>query len=126
MKTNLRHWLTQKLRRLSYQFPERKEAIKSARVARGKYRCAMCKGENFGPKEIQLDHIQPVIDPHVGFVDWNTYIERLFCDVPNWQLLCKPCHNTKTDMENLIRDEAKKELRAKNKKTKKRKTKNKA
>lgn len=118
MKTNLQHWLKQKLRRISYQFPERKEAIRSARVARGKYKCAMCKGENFGPKEIQLDHIHPVIDPHVGFVDWNTYIDRLFCDVSMWQILCRPCHNTKTDMENLVRDEVKRESKVK-KKTKK-------
>lgn len=104
-----RHWLTNKLRRLSYQWPPRKEAIRLARVARGKYRCNSCMGEDFGPKEIQLDHIIPVVDEEIGFVDWNTYIERLFCGVENFQVLCKPCHDTKTFFEQQIRKQVKRE-----------------
>ena len=105
---NHRHWLTNKLRRLSYQWPPRKEAIKRARLERGIYKCAICEGK-FGPKEIQLDHKIPVVDEEVGFVDWNTYIERLFCDVDNFQVLCKPCHETKTFFEQEIRKQVKKE-----------------
>lgn len=105
---NHRHWLTNKLRRLSYMWPPRKEAIKNARLERGIYKCAICEGR-FGPKEIQLDHKIPVIDEEVGFVDWNTYIERLFCDVSNFQVLCKPCHETKTFFEQEIRKQVKRE-----------------
>jgi 5-methylcytosine-specific restriction endonuclease McrA len=108
-KPVLRHWLTQKLRRLSYSWPPRKEAIKEARVSRGKYKCHSCSGENFGPKEIQLDHTIPVIDPHTGFTTWDDYIERLFCDSDNFKILCIECHKAKTFRENLIRKSVKTE-----------------
>lgn len=107
---NLRNFLTNKLRRLSYQWSPRKEAIKKARIERGVYVCAICEGK-FGPKEIQLDHKIPVIDEEVGFVDWNTYIERLFCAEENFQVLCKPCHETKTFFEQEIRKQVKQEKR---------------
>lgn len=110
---HLKAWLTQKLRRLSYQWPARKQAIRNARVSRGKYECAMCKEAGiealYGPKQIVLDHIHPVIDPFDGWVDWNNYIERLFCDVDNWQVLCKDHHDMKTTLENEIRKDVKKD-----------------
>ena len=34
------------------------------------YRCAMCRGL-FVQKEMAVDHILPIVDPEVGFVDWN-------------------------------------------------------
>lgn len=112
-KPNLRHWLTNKLRRLSYQWAPRKQAIKDARLERGVYKCAICEGR-FGPKEIQLDHKIPVVDEEVGFIDWNTYIDRLFCDVDNFQVLCKPCHETKTFFEQEIRKQVKREKKEEN------------
>lgn len=105
-KPNLRHWLTNKVRRLSYQWPPRKEAIKKARLERGVYLCNICEGK-FGPKEIQLDHIEPVIHEEDGFIDWNIYLERLFCAEEGFQVLCKPCHEAKTFLENQIRVQAK-------------------
>ncbi len=107
-RPNLRHFLTNKLRRISYQWPPRKEAIRKARIERGVYRCAICEGQ-FGPKEIQLDHKIPVIDEELGFINWDTYIERLFCDEDNFQVLCKPCHETKTYLESEIRKQVKRE-----------------
>jgi len=111
-KTNLRNFLTNKLRRISYMWPERKQAIKNGRVGRGQYKCNICEGI-FGPKQIQLDHIIPVIDEEVGFTDWNSYIERLFCDVNNFQILCKPCHSSKSFFENQIRKQIKREKESK-------------
>jgi len=103
----LRNWLIQKLRRMSYQWPARKAALKKARVSRGKYRCAMCEDAGvdalYGPKQINVDHIIPVISVDDGFVDWNIYIERLFCSEDGFQILCKPCHEIKTYLENDIR-----------------------
>lgn len=107
---SLRHWLTHKLRRLSYQWPPRKDAIKAARLERGIYKCNICEGK-FGPKEIQLDHIEPVIHEEDGFIDWNNYLNRLFCDEQGFQVLCKPCHEAKTFLENNIRQQVKKEKR---------------
>lgn len=106
----MRHWLTNKLRRLSYQWPPRREAISKARLERGVYLCNTCGG-HFGPKEIQLDHIKPVVDEETGFVDWDTYIERLFCSADGFQVLCKTCHDAKTFLEKEIRIQVKREKR---------------
>lgn len=102
---SLRTWLVPKLRRLSFQWPPRNEAKALARIERGKYKCAKCNNI-FGPKEIVVDHIMPVVAVS-GFTDWEEYITSLFCDVSNFQILCEYCHNTKTDQEDELRDKNK-------------------
>jgi ribosomal protein S27AE len=47
------------------------------------------------------DHKYPVVDPKVGFIDWNTYIDRMFNG--ELQPLCKEDHDKKTKEENRIR-----------------------
>lgn len=107
-------WLRQKLRRLSYQWPPRKEARIKSRVARGQYECAKCKElgitQTYGPNDIVMDHIDPVIEVETGFKDWNTYIARLFCTAEGFQTLCKSCHEIKTYLENQIRVESRMEI----------------
>ena len=66
-KINRNTWVKGVLRSASFRWKPRGEALKAARVERGKYKCASCE-ELFGPKEIILDHIDPVVDPKVGFV----------------------------------------------------------
>ncbi len=105
---SLEHFLKQKLRRISYQFPPRKEAIVKARISRGLYRCAKCEGE-FRHGDFQLDHIVPVDNPHTGFTNWDDYISRLFVDVDGWQILCTGCHQAKTLYEQEIRKQVKQE-----------------
>lgn len=101
-----REWMKNTLRRAFFRFWERTKALQAARVDRGLYQCAGCKvvakieGHH-------IDHISPVVDPKVGFVDWNTYISRLFCSADNLQLLCKICHTTKTKLEQEERKAAK-------------------
>ena len=74
------------------------------------YKCAIC--EKFvRAKYTSVDHKIPVIDPVIGFLNWDIYIERLFCGVENLQLLCSTCHDEKTNKE--------RKIRALNKKTKK-------
>ena len=110
-KPNIKTWLVPKLRRLSYQWPNRKDAKVAARVSRGKYKCAACE-DIFGPKEISLDHTVPVIDPIDGYQDWNTYISRLFCEeADGFQVLCNPCHDMKTEWENTVRAENNEEFK---------------
>ena len=75
----------------------KKVNAKTGRVAEH-YECFTCK-EAFPAKEVQVDHIAPVVDPKVGFVDWDTFISRLFCEAENLQVLCKPCHLAKTKLE---------------------------
>jgi hypothetical protein len=50
-------------------------------------------------KNIFVDHIEPIIDPAVGFTTWDECIDRMFCDSSNLQLLCKVCHSVKSQEE---------------------------
>lgn len=70
---------------------------KTGRIAEHK-RCAMCM-QAFPTKEIEADHINPVVDIKTGFVDWNTFIERIAVNVDGYQALCKTCHKIKSDEE---------------------------
>lgn len=82
--------ITSSLRRTWLYSEERKEVKNAARVNRGEYQCEECKCI-VGHKNINIHHIEPVIGLN-GFVDWNTYIERLFCPKNKLQALCLVCH----------------------------------
>ena len=104
-KQNLATFVKGTLRRASFHWKARDEAKSNARVERGKYKCASC-GELFGPKEIALDHIYPVVDPKAGFTNFDDYIKRLFCEAEGFQVLCDgpgSCHDAKTQMEDVMR-----------------------
>lgn len=67
------------------------------------YRCAICKGL-FTSNEMVVDHVEPVVDPKKGFIDWNTYVTRMFCKEEGLQVICKkPCHADKTKRERVER-----------------------
>lgn len=97
------------LRNLSYKTPMRQMIMASARVERGKYKCAVC-GSIKRTSEIVVDHIHPII-PVTGFDNWDGVIERLFCPPDELQVICKkPCHSEKSKEENRIRRENEKRL----------------
>lgn len=96
---NLQRFLIAWLRRGSYRTPVRQEVKKGARIARGIYKCAKCLG-SFRNGEFAIDHKKPVVDPKRGFVDWNEFIDRLYCPASGLQVLCHPCHDSKTQREN--------------------------
>ena len=50
-----------------------------------------------------MDHIDPVVNPETGFTTFDDYIERMFCGVAGFQVLCKSCHDAKTYLENQLR-----------------------
>jgi 5-methylcytosine-specific restriction endonuclease McrA len=89
---------------------EKKKNVRTGRLAQH-YLCNVCTGE-FPAKEVQVDHIQPVVDPKTGFIDWDTFIDRLFCEKENLQVLCTACHKVKTSKENL-QSKLKKQLKPK-------------
>lgn len=62
------------------------------------YKCASCEAE-FPMKKVQVDHKKPVVHPKDGFVDWDTFINRLYVEKSNLQVLCKPCHEVKSKSE---------------------------
>lgn len=103
-----RSFVTSALRAASRRWPPKYKALKEAFVGRkenkktGKlamhYKCAKCK-KLFVAADVQVDHILPVVDPKVGFIGWDSFIDRIFCEIENLQVLCKPCHKVKTEEE---------------------------
>ena len=113
----LRTFITSTLRGGFRKYPPKYETLKAASVGKKinvktnrmaeHFTCNMCKGE-FPAKEVQVDHVEPVVCPFTGFIDWNTFINRLFCDGGNLQVLCSPCHDIKTAEERIERNGNKK------------------
>ena len=106
-----RSFVISTLRAGSRKWPPKYETLNAAKTekkvnkATGRlaqhYLCAMCEQE-YTQKDVQVDHIKPVVDPKKGFVSWDTYIDRMFCEGKNLQVLCKICHAEKTKLEKEI------------------------
>lgn len=77
---------------------------------RVEYLCSVC-GQWYMGKDIQVDHQDPVVDPEIGFVSWDVFISRLFCDVNNLSVICKSDHKAKTDSEKATAVERRKRLK---------------
>lgn len=111
-EARFRSFVTSALRAASRKWPPKYVALKMALVGRKTnaktnmlaqhYACAICNKE-FVAADVQVDHIEPVVDPVKGFVSWDIYIDRMFCELNKLQVLCKPCHKIKTDKEKLER-----------------------
>lgn len=94
---NLQRLIIGALRKIFWYSPLRREALEKAKIGL-LYKCAITK-KKFPINEVTVDHIIPVVDPQIGFVDWNTFVARLFCDVNNLQVLSKVAHAKKTKEE---------------------------
>ena len=107
-EARFRAFIVSALRKASSRWPVKYQVMKEACVGRsinastGKmalhYKCASCCG-TFPAKAVAVDHIQPVVATKDGFVNWDTFIARLFCNKEGLQVLCKVCHDAKTAME---------------------------
>lgn len=116
----LRAFIIAVLRQGTRRYPPKYETLNAAKTKKktnpktGRqaqhYACAKCK-QDFPQKEVQVDHKKPVVDPKDGFIDWNTYITRLFCEQKNLQVLCSTCHGSKTEKEKLTRKKSAKNLK---------------
>lgn len=108
----VRSFITSTIRSGFRRWPEKFEVLKEAFIRKGVnpntgrvaslYQCATCKKE-FSSKDVQVDHIEPVVDPKEGFKTWDEFISRLFCSKENLQVLCKECHKIKSNEERQIR-----------------------
>ena len=107
------------LRKLTYSWEPRKEVLEAAKKAPATFECNDCgvwiykgtsernieyiKEDNPDQEVIMgkvcVDHIDPVIDPDKGFENWDKYINRMFCEKENLQVLCAKCHDEKTKKE---------------------------
>lgn len=106
------------MRRAFRRYPAYKQCLDNAKteyftpskhgkqLRRVQFECAGCH-EKLQRKQVAVDHISSVIDTNVGFVDYDTYAKRLFCNLENLQVLCNlgplSCHKIKTKAENKIR-----------------------
>jgi 5-methylcytosine-specific restriction endonuclease McrA len=63
------------------------------------YQCAECL-QWFPDKKINVDHIIPAGTLRCA-EDLPGFVERLFCEVDNLQVLCQGCHDIKTKQEKL-------------------------
>lgn len=103
---NLKGLIISHLRKIFFYSPLRREAISKAKVG-NLYRSGI-NGKKYPINEVKVDHVIPVVDPKVGFVDWNTFIDRLFCPVENLQVISKEEHDAKTKKERKERAKTKK------------------
>ena len=77
------------------------EAKKLAKRGYNQYECAHC-GEIYGNKDTEVDHIEPA-GSLKAFDDLPAFVERMFCEVDGFQVLCKACHQVKTNAERKAR-----------------------
>lgn len=92
------------LRGASWKWAPISEVMNEARVSKGVYYCKGCEsnvpvtvvvnGKRI--KNVFVDHIIPVIDPIVGFTSWDDFINKLYSEKDNLQVLCGDCHDKKT------------------------------
>jgi 5-methylcytosine-specific restriction endonuclease McrA len=62
------------------------------------YKCAGCSNL-FVARDVQVDHIEPVVSVEDGFENLDVYADRLYCEEENLQVLCLACHKEKTNKE---------------------------
>ena len=60
------------------------------------YRCAICR-KDYPQKQVQVDHTEPI----GSLTSWDEFIDKLFCEKENLQVLCRKCHTTKTKKERI-------------------------
>lgn len=67
------------------------------------YRCSLC-GELWRPNKVEIDHIEEVGEfrtedlgeGEVRVLNWGEWMDRLFCERDNLQIVCVACHQSKT------------------------------
>ena len=76
-------------------------AKKLAKVAYNQYECCECEGI-FPSKEVEVDHIIPAGSLKT-YDDLPGFVERMFVEADGFQVLCKSCHQLKTNAERAAR-----------------------
>lgn len=106
-EARFRSFVKGNLRRVCNKWAPITDVKKEARVSRGQYLCAGCRNtvpnsvveDGKRVNNIFVDHINPIVDPSVGWTNWDDVIEGMFSEKDNLQLLCKDCHDVKTKEE---------------------------
>lgn len=90
------------LRSAFTRYPVKHQVKKaSARTKKGskrfEYKCAACE-KYFPNSQVEVDHIVGA-GKLSDYSDLPGFVERLFCEPDNLQVMCKPCHLAKTNAE---------------------------
>lgn len=109
-EAKFRSFIKGNLRRICNKWAPIQEVKKEARVGRGQYLCNGCGNvvpnsvveDGKRVNNIFVDHIRPIVDPSIGWTSWDDVIEGMFSEKDNLQLLCKKCHDIKTEEERNI------------------------
>ena len=98
-----RGFITSLLRSGTRRWPPKYRVLNAAKTTKKKnkltgrvaqhYECNACK-KDFPKKQVQVDHIQPI--HHTRDESWDSFINMLFCNSDNLQVLCVVCHKVKT------------------------------
>lgn len=68
------------------------------------WKCAECSAVTL---KVHVDHIAPIGTQPATFHEVGTWLDRLFCDWTNLQVLCDRCHKEKTARERRNKELAK-------------------
>jgi len=82
---------------VKYQVLKKHSKPITGRRHKTEYQCNECK-KWFKQTEVQVDHIKPAGSLKT-YKDLPQFVETLFCEADNLQVLCKTCHKEKTAEE---------------------------
>lgn len=108
-----RSFIKSLLRKGTMKWGPKNEVLKEARVTKGVYHCTVCESNVPVTKvingkrlrNVQVDHIEPVVNSEYGFDTWDEYIERMFCEKENLRVVCSDCHDQLTASQRLKRND---------------------
>jgi hypothetical protein len=85
------------LRLLWHRSPPFWDAMRKVKLGPNQYKCQGCQGI-FKLREVQVDHIEPVVEPEKGWCGLSEFARRLFVESSKLQVLCQDkCHLEKIE-----------------------------
>ena len=106
--TESRYWsfIRGLLRRGFTRYPVKHQVKLAARrqkrgSKRFEYKCSECLGY-YPNSQVEVDHIEPA-GSLKDYSDLAGFVQRLYCEADNLQVLCSTCHLAKTNSERQTR-----------------------
>lgn len=110
-ESKFQNFIVSALRRASSRWAPKFECIKACYVGKGVnpatghpcklHKCPQCEGL-FPQTFMRADHVVSVVGPE-GFVDFNTFIARLFVEADGYSAVCFDCHEKFSAHERKLR-----------------------